>query len=431
MRLCILYARKISLKLKLNAWNYRFSTPSYHRNRNDYRPGTRFHKLRFTYDYTVGTIDVLVKLGYVEGKHGFISKDVGVGFVARMRATDSLISLLAESKQEGVADVFQVICNTPDPIVLRDTKEQNKSIIQFEPSLMTGWLTDIINAYNKLLRETKIECSPHPRTKEGHKADLTKRQVGAIFNNRSFSEGGRLYGAWWQTCPSEYRRYITINGQDTVELDFTAMQPTLLYAMKGLDIRTLNVNPYSAFRIDGATREEGKALLKSLITKMINCTSRTQVKQAINSELNLIGNSLPPRDVIYTRLDGIIDLLEITHHQVADLFYHGIGTRLQAMEAQIMYYVINHATTVNQVPILTVHDSFICAVGCAQYLRDLMVKGFQNHFQVAHGNPRFDIVPEIKLKGRDTTIPLTNDPREIAGLIAYVANFRAREHALH
>ena len=47
------------------------------------------------------------------------------------------------------------------------------------------------------------------------------KQVYRVFNNSTFSNGGRFYGAWWIGVPKQYRMHIHIDGKPTVELDYS------------------------------------------------------------------------------------------------------------------------------------------------------------------------------------------------------------------
>ena len=68
-----------------------------------------------------------------------------------------------------------------------------------------------------------------------------------IFNRESFSMGGRAYG-WWQNLPKPWRAKLTINGEEVVELDYSALHPAMLYAERGLPLAG---DPYC---IDGHPR---------------------------------------------------------------------------------------------------------------------------------------------------------------------------------
>ncbi|MBU26174.1 MAG: hypothetical protein CMD99_09130 [Gammaproteobacteria bacterium] len=63
------------------------------------------------------------------------------------------------------------------------------------------------------------------------KLDLTQRYLKRVLNNSSLEQGGRFYGAWWQSIPSEYRPLISLNGDYVVELDYSTIHIHLLYAL--------------------------------------------------------------------------------------------------------------------------------------------------------------------------------------------------------
>ena len=61
--------------------------------------------------------------------------------------------------------------------------------------------------------------------------DLSARYLKRIFNNSSLEEGGRFYNGWWQSIPSRYRPFISINGDFTIEMDYSSIHIHLLYAV--------------------------------------------------------------------------------------------------------------------------------------------------------------------------------------------------------
>ena len=65
--------------------------------------------------------------------------------------------------------------------------------------------------------------------------NLANRSLYRVFTDTSFTRGGRFYGGWWQNIPSRLRPFITINGKETVELDYSSMHPRMLYAHIGME----------------------------------------------------------------------------------------------------------------------------------------------------------------------------------------------------
>ncbi|NMC61735.1 MAG: hypothetical protein GYA55_01060, partial [SAR324 cluster bacterium] len=55
-----------------------------------------------------------------------------------------------------------------------------------------------------------------------------------IFNNSDFKQGGRFYGAPYQRIPGQIRKFLTINNEAVVELDFACLHPSMLYNRLGV-----------------------------------------------------------------------------------------------------------------------------------------------------------------------------------------------------
>jgi len=71
--------------------------------------------------------------------------------------------------------------------------------------------------------------------KQGRVLNFNHVCLRRVFSRGSMERGGRFYGGWWQFIPSEFREFITINGQPTVEIDFSELHPRLLYLEQGLE----------------------------------------------------------------------------------------------------------------------------------------------------------------------------------------------------
>jgi hypothetical protein len=67
--------------------------------------------------------------------------------------------------------------------------------------------------------------------------DFSRKRLHRVFLDRrhKLDRGGRFYGAWYQNIPKEYRQHIMIDGAPTMELDYSALHPNLLYYHAGVD----------------------------------------------------------------------------------------------------------------------------------------------------------------------------------------------------
>ena len=54
-----------------------------------------------------------------------------------------------------------------------------------------------------------------------------------VFSRASFDMGGRAYGPW-QSLPVRHRAMMLINGEPTLEPDFVALHPSIIYALRGV-----------------------------------------------------------------------------------------------------------------------------------------------------------------------------------------------------
>ena len=58
--------------------------------------------------------------------------------------------------------------------------------------------------------------------------NYSKFKLRRIFSNEELNLHGRFYGGWWQSLPERFRQHITIDGRQTVEVDYSDVDPDLL-----------------------------------------------------------------------------------------------------------------------------------------------------------------------------------------------------------
>ena len=203
-----------------------------------------------------------------------------------------------------------------------------------------------------------------------------KTDVYRVFNNGEqgnpkFDQGGRMFGGWWMLVSEKLREAITINGQPTVELDYGACHPRMLYAERGLDCEG---GVYALPEIGGDFR----GLLKWLMQVLLNGKRRPSEKDLPN------GLALPPG----FSLAEIVGLFEARHQPIADAFRTGAGLRLMRMESDIALEVVTTAMAEGWVA-LSVHDSFLTTIDRKDRLEELMIHSYSS---------RLGRMPEVKMK---------------------------------
>jgi len=310
------------------------------------------------------------------------------GFVSRIRMTDAL-----QGRLNSIEDLPAPLNADPHlptnsllfmehelPIRLRGT---DRRPLAFTETNETRGFSQRLSALNEFLKLHWIDIlkpddefaeivkgnAPERRGAENvapRRVDLVfQRTLYRVFNNGSFDHGGRFYGGWWQSIPSDYRRYITINWVPTVELDYSNMQAAMLYAMEGLPLED------DAYQIDGINPGQYRRLIKKTFFQLINATGRMRAPP--RAEL--------PEGWTWVRLR---DAVRNKHQRIARHFGTGIGIRLQRIDSDIAEDVMTTMMQDDDLA-LPVHDSFRTYFSRQERLRTMMQEAYRRRMRQSIG----------------------------------------------
>jgi hypothetical protein len=242
---------------------------------------------------------------------------------------------------------------------------------------------------------TKLaECIKQDDNKEP--VDLSRRTLTRIFTNGSFEEGGRFYRGWWQNVPSEYRKYITIDEAVTTEYDFSQLSPHMLYFPYNYEMG--NEDAYDRV-LDGQHRD----VVKQAFNAMVQASTQLNHKP---DKINLDGLEMDWRELRQRVLEA--------HKPIQNLFFTGIGNKLQFKDSCIAESVMLQFAIQNQVA-LPIHDSFIMHQGFAGDLEEAMRRAFYDEFQSDIPIKQEVIIERIALfdeQGNPRTDAVIRDDRE-------------------
>jgi hypothetical protein len=296
----------------------------------------------------------------------------GKGKRTRIQMTDAFLKSLYGT--HGKPSVLDIALNLNfDCIQLRETKKNKKAkakSIKFEESEITAGMRVRLESWNQFLSENWTDLYvTDEQLNTLHKSrcvDLaTQRRLVRIFNNNSFDEGGRFYGGWWQEVPSDWRNYITINWHPTRELDFSHMQPAMLYTKLGLQLSSY------AYDIDGVPKtDKNKALIKKTFMQIINAKKGMR----------------PPDDEQTADLPAgwnwktLREAIETKHEPIKKFFRSGVGVLLQRIDADIAEDVMLSLMKRN-ILVLPIHDSFIVQMTHIDALRAEMLRAYQKRLR--------------------------------------------------
>ncbi|TWI61750.1 hypothetical protein LZ24_03416 [Desulfobotulus alkaliphilus] len=283
----------------------------------------------------VALVDAMIEHGYLEQTIGFQNRSTGKRMASRIKATPALLNRIPKHLKD------QRIPTHPkkELIVLKDKEGNFKAYLEHRLPQVKRMRRELIS-YNTILKQHGFP------------------PVHRVFNQGSWDLGGRFYGGWWQTCPKAERKAITIgdrtdpnNGEATVELDYSCLYPTLLYAEKGLELSK------DAYDITGFPRNEAK---KAFVVA-VGAKTPKGGKQALRcADLNP---------------ELVVALLE-AHAPIADSLFAGKVLELQRMDSRICAEV-HRVMTAAGICCLSVHDSFIVQARHEAFLKATMEEAYR------------------------------------------------------
>lgn len=293
--------------------------------------GEHGHGTASTYGATPALLDLAQRHGITENS---LTLDQPLESLVRLRRGNSKTPLVA---YEPTADTRQweallATCNAflaQQDIALEITAEE-------EAEWVRHWNKDRDEDRPSLVRPERF-----------------KTGLYRTFSNGSFEQGGRMYGGWWINTPKSLRQKITINGQPTVELDFSGCAIRMLYHERGIDYQG---DPYlldavAAYELEmglqpGHFREAIKAITQALIN---DC-------DGLHPEEILLPDGLSFRPK-FKRAE-VRRMIEEKHAPIADAFGTGAGLRLQRQDSDLALEIISTLREQGIVA-LPIHDSFV------------------------------------------------------------------------
>jgi len=270
------------------------------------------------------------------------------------RATSRLARLLKTSRPEYRPGL--------EVIWLRDG---NGSLIDYHDCPLTDRLRQEVETINRQLESIAVAFSGPDVCSEGNWWVVGGTQylsapprLRRVFSRGSFDLGGRAYGAW-QSLPARHRALMLINGEATLEPDFVALHPSIIYASHGI---RLVGDPYE-------TADFARDYGKTAFNVAVNAKSYPSARAAIAHDLELDMASA-------TRL---LRAITSKHRAVSDQFFSDTGVRLMRIDSDI---ALNTVVTcqIKGIPVLPVHDSFITPASQAGQTAEIMEACFVSRF---------------------------------------------------
>lgn len=250
-----------------------------------------------------------------------------------------------------------------------ELRDEDKQPIVFDQTPYTRKTIKTLKKYNNFCNKITVE------SKDGR---CYNSQIRRIYNE-CFENGGRNYvfNGGVQMIDSETQRTtIKIDGQNTVELDYKSLHPSILYAWNGIEI---DDDPYQ-IHMEGYDDEVLRKIAKTALLIVFNCKGYASALGALRSEIvatrdtdEWIEKNLTPVEIDYAK---ILKLLREKHQPIKKWFYSGVGRQLQRVDGDIMSYILDKFVD-KKVLAIPVHDSIILPEDYESYGYVIMTEAYK------------------------------------------------------
>ena len=355
-----------------------------------YRPTSRYNELHISKKIRslAHALNDLELLDWANHSH---NSDNSTGNrTTRIRASENLQELF---QTHCLEEDFIRLHDDIEVLILRDVDENDprqvgkkkKSIeVEYNDSQLPEYLKTAradLKAYNALLNRSHVDVGnlDEPvfklKNDQGREVNFHLHQgrhcVRRIFARESFDLNGRFYGGWWQLCPKKHRPHIKLNGEPTVEVDFSGIHPRILAHQIGIE---LGDDPYELTQLvsDQFDRLTQRKLVKQFVLIAINAANQNQAYQALRHKFSEGFNISLTKKVFEDILSGFVQ----AHPRLEPFLFSDQGIRLMNTDSRIAAEIINDFVQLEK-PILTVHDSFIVRVADLELLEAAMTRASQ------------------------------------------------------
>ena len=312
--------------------------------------------------------DSAEKAGLIAVRKGYFDKEKGGGQVTRifplvaaqyLAVKCGLTSAMLVDAPEVTTVLNEPTTDAPMPVevVAEDAvvRRFNERIAQADIKLTASAL--------ELAKQRASEAGQTELRVRGY--DPAKVYLTRIFKG-TWERGGRLYGCSWQNLPQEARLGLTINGEPVVELDYRAIQPSMLYALKGI---FLDFDPYTVPGFD-IPREVGKVQFN----RLINNSGKAPVRGGLKFDKDT-KKSFTSKDQFHSYLSAMMEM----HASISDCFNSDASAKLQYLDSSLALSVMDRCLD-EGIVCLPVHDSFIVPRRHHDKLREIMSSEYERVF---------------------------------------------------
>ncbi|MBN1175341.1 hypothetical protein JXA48_01730 [Candidatus Woesearchaeota archaeon] len=204
-----------------------------------------------------------------------------------------------------------------------------------------------------------------------HTISLRHLSIKRVFNQSSFTKGGRLYGSEVQGLPKVIRHEIKINDESVVEPDYSTLHLRMLYHRKNIYPSETDLYSFG----DEGTRKLNKAVTNI----MLNSGDEESAIKAIAREFGSnheLKEEFGDEISTHVRIREIISAFRTAHPNIEEFFFTGVGLDLQFEDSSIMLEILDELVTKN-IPAIPIHDSVMVGISHQEEVMNLMIEKYE------------------------------------------------------
>lgn len=196
------------------------------------------------------------------------------------------------------------------------------------------------------------------------------------FNRENYKYGGRFYTKVYTNLKSNIRNTTTINGNETGELDYSAIHISLLYN-KFLKIEAPEF-PYVYAKEDLDHKDE-RQINKYIVMVAINANSLKESFNAVKNEIKCdiesgdFKSKMPSDKKLKEAFDNFLKF----HKPISKYIGSDIGIELQRIDSDIMNNVLVELAN-NKIIGLPIHDSIVVERKFLDKSKEILIKQYLN-----------------------------------------------------
>lgn len=323
---------------------------------------------------------------YIDGKFCYITKK-DKGYNKKFMIEDVNDGTIKTAKKEIKKIKKTTVKNVKD----KGNYEKNYKLMKEYNNMLKN--TDI--KYNKSYEDVIKDKSTIEDINTDNFKHFTKNYV---IKDKKI-HGVRCYSKL-QQIKSQDRLLIDINGEETIDIDYSSIHAYILYTIEGItpfkdmyDIdevveieelingdNNIDYNPNFKNRIK---KDVSRSIIKRSFQIMLNTKDE---KTAINAISNIKGvNKIEAHEIYHT--------IKIKNYRIKDYFHNkDMWIKLQNLESQMTQYTIDKSINHNIV-VINIHDSFLTGKSNEKLIKRFMIEAFQHVLKT-------DMTPQLKVENR-------------------------------